>query len=392
MKNQTVFMHLPISLRNPAQKIIHLCIALAETFKIGVPGQQLREPVHGFHIQWPAVEPAQVLLKWVFMKMEMVLIGTRKGIEARMRIRMYRDDPFHGYVGSGNGIQCPDHTFPAEALHLRRNFRYGLLTPHHLAAIEMRKELGRMHPCIGTPAAQGFHRFPQYRRQCTIEGFLYGSRVILLLPSMVTGAFVSDFDKIPLHGCKHKEKRGLNHAKPLSARRDICKYYIFEPIKSPVMIQRIQSLYLFLASVALALLFFLPIYSFDKTEEGVSKSVKISVSGKYEKVTDHYVLVKANRPLMIMNMVIGLGLLALIFQYNNRKRQLRITRVMVILEFSLMIFVFSILSRELQADQIDQAQYGIGAFLPTIAVLLTTLAARGIKRDEQLVQSANRIR
>ncbi len=158
------------------------------------------------------------------------------------------------------------------------------------------------------------------------------------------------------------------------------------------MIQRIQSLYLFLASVALALLFFLPIYSFDKTEEGISKSVKISVSGKYEKVTDHYVLVKANKPLMIMNMAIGLGLLALIFQYNNRKRQLRITRVMVILEFSLMIFVFSILSRELQADQIDQAQYGIGAFLPTIAVLLTTLAARGIKRDEQLVQSANRIR
>ncbi|MBY0244270.1 MAG: DUF4293 domain-containing protein, partial [Sphingobacteriaceae bacterium] len=41
---------------------------------------------------------------------------------------------------------------------------------------------------------------------------------------------------------------------------------------------------------------------------------------------------------------------------------------------------------------IENAQLGVGMFLPMIAILFSVLALKGIKNDEKLIQSADRLR
>jgi len=161
------------------------------------------------------------------------------------------------------------------------------------------------------------------------------------------------------------------------------------------MIQRIQTIYLFLASVALALMMYFPIYQFDKISNGTEYTrVKIMINGTYEKAEAalEYTNINFQMPQFLMSVCIGLALLVCIFLYKNRKQQLRIARILIILEFSLMLFIFAMIAKEIKALEISNIEYGIGAFLPSLAILLTALAARAIRKDETLVRSADRLR
>lgn len=159
------------------------------------------------------------------------------------------------------------------------------------------------------------------------------------------------------------------------------------------MIQRIQTVYLFLASVALSLLFLFPIYTFDKIDEqGKTVSSKIYISGKQDKVGEQYTLTEKTQFPMVFSLVIGIALLISIFLYESRKEQLMLARVLIILEFVLLIMVFYNVSKEVSNTGITNVKYSVGAFLPSIAILFTALGARGIRKDMQLIKAADRLR
>ena len=93
-----------------------------------------------------------------------------------------------------------------------------------------------------------------------------------------------------------------------------------------------------------------------------------------------------------MNLAIGLGLLVTVFQFNNRKKQLRLARVMIVLIFALITTMLTSAYKTVNAEGVMNIVTGMAVVFPSIAVVLTALAARAIKKDEELVKSADRLR
>lgn len=161
------------------------------------------------------------------------------------------------------------------------------------------------------------------------------------------------------------------------------------------MIQRIQTLYLFLASAALACMYFFPIYTFvEKQPDATIKEVKLTIQGRFEKeaTTNEYVLAKPNYAKSVMTLAIGLGLMVTIFQFNDRKKQLRIARIMIIMIFALIATMLTSAYSTVNAEGNTNIVTGMAVMFPSIAIVLTALAARAIKKDEDLVKSADRLR
>jgi len=158
------------------------------------------------------------------------------------------------------------------------------------------------------------------------------------------------------------------------------------------MIQRIQSVYLLLAAVALALIVFFP----------------ISVH-TFRGLTVDLVLLDRSAPdvisaSMMINLwpalsgVILLVLLAfvIIFLFRNRPLQMRLTMIAVLLNMILVMGLFWMsghLAAKLDPESIDHVvNYQFGIYLPIISLLFFILAYRGIRKDERMVRAADRLR
>jgi hypothetical protein len=153
------------------------------------------------------------------------------------------------------------------------------------------------------------------------------------------------------------------------------------------MIQRIQTVYLFLASVAIYALFLFPIANILAVEG----AKKIMVTGVFETVNNQVVQTQSFMLLTIATAIIGLIPLVLIFLYKNRKRQLMLVYGSVVILIAYSFWLSQVVKTA--ADTIMQlSDYGIGAGLSSIAILFIVLAGKGINRDEKLVKSADRLR
>ncbi len=143
------------------------------------------------------------------------------------------------------------------------------------------------------------------------------------------------------------------------------------------MIQRIQTIYLFLASVVSGgLIFIFNLWNTIKEEIFV-------VDLFYKEVITLKVI-----PLMFIMSAI-LSLIA-IFLFNNRKLQFVIGRIIILINLfllGLLIYLSLTLSGETLVSE-----KGIGMFLPILVILLIVLANKAIKKDEDLVKSVDRLR
>ncbi len=161
------------------------------------------------------------------------------------------------------------------------------------------------------------------------------------------------------------------------------------------MIQRVQTLYLFIASTSLALMFFFPIYTFTEKQTDASfKEVKLTIQGRFEKdfSTNEFVIAKPNYAKSLMVLVIGMAFFVAIFQYNNRVRQLRITRIMIIAIFAFIITLLGSAYNTVNAEGVSNIVTGMAVIYPSVSIVFAALAARAIKKDENLVRSADRLR
>ena len=160
------------------------------------------------------------------------------------------------------------------------------------------------------------------------------------------------------------------------------------------MIQRIQTLYLALAFIAIALLFAFPLAQFFA--DNLNGSYIFWITGLKNKVPDGS---NVFNPLIFLPLIIvtvGIAILALvtIFQYKNRSFQIKLTNIGVISSIALIMGIF-FLYIPLIEKKISITPYyldSIGIYLPLVALVFMVMANRAIKRDEKLVRSADRLR
>ena len=152
------------------------------------------------------------------------------------------------------------------------------------------------------------------------------------------------------------------------------------------MIQRVQTIWLFLASLTLFMLLLLPIVT--KTNNGTE--FWVLVSGLYQKAATGTIKSEGFMPLLISTVVIALIALANIFNYKNRTLQKRICNVVIILTLGLSFWISQ--AAQKIPGGLDGADYNVGAFMPILTIIFCFLAFRGIRKDELLIKSADRLR
>ena len=153
------------------------------------------------------------------------------------------------------------------------------------------------------------------------------------------------------------------------------------------MIQRIQTVYLLIASVAIYALFLFPVASVFN----IVGAKKIMITGVYQSLGNQLVQTENFLGLTIATAILGLIPIVLIFLYKNRNRQqvLIYVAVAVVLAYS---YWLTQTVQNTNESVLQISDYGIGAGLPSVVILFLILAAKAVGRDEKLVKSADRLR
>lgn len=157
------------------------------------------------------------------------------------------------------------------------------------------------------------------------------------------------------------------------------------------MIQRIQSIWLFLASATLFALFLFPYVQYADID-GMGKALK--VTGAYHGIEGQAVREKFFMLQTIATVALGLFPLYIIFQFKRRKHQVRLVIVEIVLLLLLGAWLYVSANTALtEARQFLSARnVGVGFFLLPISIIFLFMAVGGIRKDEKLIKSADRLR
>ena len=137
------------------------------------------------------------------------------------------------------------------------------------------------------------------------------------------------------------------------------------------MIQRIQTVYLFLAALSAVLFIVIP-FGQIKSDAGVE--------------TWHIYQVM---PIMIAAIITAVSCLVSIFLFGNRKNQLKLITLDIVLSIILIgLFIYGVTQHIGMQNYI----FGIGALLPLFVLIFILLARYAIQKDEKLVRSMDRLR
>lgn len=155
------------------------------------------------------------------------------------------------------------------------------------------------------------------------------------------------------------------------------------------MIQRIQTVFLFLSAIIAGVLFFVPIALFDHG----TGFMALSIYGVENQVDALYFGATYALPLLILGILMTVVPFVTIFLYNRRELQLKLSSLNVFLNaiFCGLIFLyyFSNVQETIASETIS---YSFGTYIPLINMVLSVLAMRWIRKDIELVKSVDRLR
>ncbi len=155
------------------------------------------------------------------------------------------------------------------------------------------------------------------------------------------------------------------------------------------MLQRIQSIYLLLAGLALAALFFFPLVHNVYVN---SKPVTIMITGVYEDVNGQLTHTQFFTALTAATAIAALLPLGVIFGYKNRKQQINLCYVVMLIIIGYSYWTSQSVKAIVGNADLTLSNFGIGIVLISVSLLLIVLAQKAIQRDEKLVKSADRLR
>jgi glucan phosphoethanolaminetransferase (alkaline phosphatase superfamily) len=162
------------------------------------------------------------------------------------------------------------------------------------------------------------------------------------------------------------------------------------------MIQRIQSIYLLLVVTCQSLLFATALATFTSYET----SFNLSLMGFYKLSSAGNEMLINSYALMAINIVVILFSLFVIFSFKNRKHQIKLAAFNFLLICGFIVLMFfsfdnakSLLDNSYNTQGAElSTTYGIGMILPILSLIFNFLALKGIRKDEELVKGADRIR
>jgi len=143
------------------------------------------------------------------------------------------------------------------------------------------------------------------------------------------------------------------------------------------MLQRIQTIFLILATlVSAGLIFVFPLWFSGKV-----------IMTAIDTLLNSDLLIKPIGILFILSAILSF---TAVFQYKNRKFQMTLVRLNILINFLLLgLIVYHV--QNLSGETLV-SEKGIGSFLPIIVIFLLVFANRFIKKDEDLVKSVDRLR
>lgn len=153
------------------------------------------------------------------------------------------------------------------------------------------------------------------------------------------------------------------------------------------MLQRIQTVYLFIGSLAIYALFLFPVASVFNN----LGATKIMITGAYQTLGNQVVQTQSFLLLTIATAILGFLPLVLIFLYKNRNQQQVLIYGLVVIVLAHSYWLTQTV-QNISQSILKISDYGIGAGLPSVAILFLVLAAKAVGRDEKLVKSADRLR
>lgn len=155
------------------------------------------------------------------------------------------------------------------------------------------------------------------------------------------------------------------------------------------MLQRIQTIWLFISSLVLFGLFLFPYIQFVKTD-GAAQAIK--VTGVYENIGGQPVKTQEFILLTIVTVIVALLPLVVIFYFRNRKRQIALCYVTILVILGYSFWLVQSARQVIGNVELDLPNYGIGVILPSLSIFFIILALKGIRKDEKLIKSADRLR
>ncbi len=151
------------------------------------------------------------------------------------------------------------------------------------------------------------------------------------------------------------------------------------------MIQRIQSIYLFMAAACMSFLF-LPVFEFASEDPSSAKGEGIFNDGLFN-YFDHTIL---------LSLIIGSIALAFIniFLFKNRPLQIVMSRITIFIIFSVIVCagILFYLNFENRQAEMQNVEIRLGLFIPFVSMALIYFAIRYIIKDNKLVKSMDRLR
>jgi hypothetical protein len=154
------------------------------------------------------------------------------------------------------------------------------------------------------------------------------------------------------------------------------------------MFQRIQSLYLLLVPVVIIVMFFIPLASFESVDGNFSMYLKGFC------FPDEMDATVSSAWLFMPALGVLLGVMAIVvtMMYKNRIAQLRANRFLLLVNVLFIASIFYITDKVTAGSTVIRHAYNIGAYLSLLPAILIYLANGRIRRDEQKVRAADRLR
>ncbi|MCW8898054.1 MAG: DUF4293 domain-containing protein [Flavobacteriales bacterium] len=159
------------------------------------------------------------------------------------------------------------------------------------------------------------------------------------------------------------------------------------------MIQRIQSLFLLVIALSGVIFLFTPILEIINYESFYT----MDAFNVFEMENNAKKPLKSNIGLAVMSIIITLLASTIIFLYKNRPLQIKLAKFLILLlalELAALFFYSDAATTFLSNPLKDQTtiSYKIGVVIPIISIIFAYLSIRFIKKDDELVRSADRLR
>ncbi|MCV9387162.1 DUF4293 domain-containing protein [Reichenbachiella ulvae] len=163
------------------------------------------------------------------------------------------------------------------------------------------------------------------------------------------------------------------------------------------MIQRIQSVFLLFTAISLVVLVFYPLWNKVDAEKSEVLTltalemthVKVDIDTGEEQV----IAQKPTYYIAAVALLAACVALFSIFKFNNRLLQIKLGALnSLLMAIALGLAVYLIFQGEKQILPMEQGNYLFGFYMFVSAMMFNALANRFIRKDEQLVRSADRLR